>query len=63
MIDNSTKDKLENENPHFGNTLLCAVIDWDDITQRLNKSGSEPITGDPNKMDFATYKKWRQQNE
>ena len=37
MIDNSTKDKLENENPHFGNTLLCAVIDWDDITQRLNK--------------------------
>ena len=37
MIDNSTKDKLENENPHFGNTLLCAVIDWDDITQRLNE--------------------------
>ena len=37
MIDNSTKDKLENESPHFGNTLLYAVIDWDDITQRLNK--------------------------
>ena len=25
MIDNSTKDKLENETPHFGNTLLGAV--------------------------------------
>lgn len=25
MIDNSTKDKLENENPHFGNTVLGAV--------------------------------------
>ena len=24
---------------------------------------SEPITGDPNKMDFATYKKWRAQNQ
>ena len=24
MIDNSTKDKLENETPHFGNTLLPA---------------------------------------
>lgn len=23
----------------------------------------EPITGDPNKMDFATYKKWREQNK
>ena len=23
---------------------------------------TEPITGDPNKMDFATYKKWREQN-
>ena len=22
-----------------------------------------PITGDPNKMDFATYKKWREQNQ
>ena len=27
MIDNSTKDKLENETPHFGNTLLYAVAD------------------------------------
>ena len=26
-------------------------------------SKSEPITGDPNKMDFATYKKWREQNQ
>ena len=25
MIDNSTKDKLENETTHFGNTLLGAV--------------------------------------
>ena len=25
MIDNSTKDKLEHETPHFGNTLLGAV--------------------------------------
>ena len=25
MIDNSTKDKLENATPHFGNTLLGAV--------------------------------------
>ena len=25
MIDNSTKDKLDNETPHFGNTLLGAV--------------------------------------
>ena len=25
MIDNSTNDKLENETPHFGNTLLGAV--------------------------------------
>lgn len=27
MIDNSTKDKLENETPYFGNTLLYAVAD------------------------------------
>ena len=24
---------------------------------------TEPITGDPNKMDYATYKKWREQNQ
>lgn len=24
---------------------------------------TEPITGDPNKMDFVTYKKWREQNQ
>lgn len=24
---------------------------------------TEPVTGDPNKMDFATYKKWREQNQ
>lgn len=28
-----------------------------------NHQGSEPITGDPNKMDYATYKKWREQNQ
>ena len=26
MIDCSTKDKLKDENPHFGNTLLCAAF-------------------------------------
>lgn len=26
-------------------------------------ANTEPITGDPNKMDFATYKKWREQNQ
>ena len=26
MINNSTKDKLENETLHFGNTLLGAVL-------------------------------------
>lgn len=25
--------------------------------------GSEPITGDPNKMDYETYKAWRKQNK
>ena len=28
MIDNSTKDKLKNETPHFGNTLLPAAALW-----------------------------------
>lgn len=27
------------------------------------QQGTEPITGDPNKMDFDTYKKWRAQNK
>ena len=32
------------------------------FTQPLNKVGKpEPVSGDPNKMDFATYKKWREQ--
>lgn len=26
-------------------------------------ANTEPVTGDPNKMDFATYKKWREQNQ
>lgn len=33
----STEDKLENVIPTFGNTVLCAVIYWSDITQKLNK--------------------------
>lgn len=28
-----------------------------------DQNQSEPVTGDPNKMDFATYKKWRAQNQ
>lgn len=28
-----------------------------------NDKKSEPVTGDPNKMDFDTYKKWREQNK
>lgn len=27
------------------------------------KGGDEPITGDPNTMDFDTYRKWRKQQE
>lgn len=38
MIDNSTKDKLENETPHFGNTLLCAGA--------VSKDGISLIHGD-----------------
>lgn len=33
------------------------------FTEQMGGSGSETITGDPNKMDFATYKKWREQNQ
>lgn len=33
------------------------------FTGQMGESGSETITGDPNKMDFATYKKWREQNQ
>lgn len=33
------------------------------FTEQTSVSGNtEPITGDPNKMDFATYKQWRNQN-
>lgn len=28
-----------------------------------SEKGEEPISGDPNAMDFATYKKWRSQNK
>jgi len=38
MIDNSTKDKLENETPHFGNTMLCAGA--------VSKDGISLIHGD-----------------
>lgn len=30
--------------------------------QTSGSENTEPITGDPNKMDFATYKQWRNQN-
>lgn len=35
------------------------------FTDVMNKDQNhqEPVTGDPNKMDFATYKKWRTQNQ
>lgn len=35
------------------------------FTEPMNKdqNQTEPVTGDPNKMDFATYKKWRAQNQ
>ena len=33
------------------------------FTDQMGGSGSKAITGDPNKMDFATYKKWREQNQ
>lgn len=35
------------------------------FTDVMNKDQNhqEPVTGDPNKMDFATYKKWREQNQ
>lgn len=35
------------------------------FTEPMNKDQNrqEPVTGDPNKMDFATYKKWRTQNQ
>lgn len=33
------------------------------FTEQTSVSGNtEPITGDPNKMDFVTYKQWRNQN-
>lgn len=31
-------------------------------TPQGSGSGAETITGDPNKMDYETYKKWREQN-
>lgn len=34
------------------------------FTSPMGTGGNtEPITGDPNKMDFATYKKWREKNQ
>lgn len=35
------------------------------FTDTMNKDQNhqEPVTGDPNKMDFATYKQWRAQNQ
>lgn len=36
-MNKSAKDKLDNKSQHFGNPLLCAVINWGEITQKLNK--------------------------
>lgn len=33
------------------------------FTSQMGAGGTQQITGDPNKMDFATYKKWREQNQ
>ena len=43
------QQNLEENKPYFSNPL--------------NNSSVEPVSGDPNKMDFATYKKWREQNK
>ena len=32
------------------------------FTSQMGAGGTQQITGDPGKMDFATYKKWREQN-
>ena len=37
MIVESTNVQNMHLSPPFGNTLLCAVISWSDITQKLNK--------------------------
>ena len=67
MIDNSTKDKLENETPHFGNTLLGAVpflneivnMDWKEaIKQVSDKSIDLVVTDPPYGMKFqSNYRK------
>lgn len=51
----------------------CAFVDEQEQQSEQNQATftapmgagtkTEPITGDPNKMDFATYKKWREQNQ
>ena len=34
------------------------------FTNSLNRSGgSNSVSGDPNKMDYDTYKKWRSENQ
>lgn len=33
------------------------------FTSQMGEGGNQQVTGDPNKMDFATYKKWREQNK
>ena len=44
MIDNSTKDKLENEPPHFGNTLLAAVA-YDTVHYKRKKINKKTFEG------------------
>lgn len=33
------------------------------FTDQMGSGSSEAVTGDPNKMDFDTYKRWRSQNK
>ena len=58
MIDNSTKDKLENETPHFGNTLLGAVffksIDYKII---INKCDNAHLIPTELRNDFIDWVK------
>lgn len=55
MNDNSTKDKLENENPHFGKTLLDAVpflneivnMDWKEAIKQVSDKSIDLVVTDP----------------
>ena len=55
MMNNSTKDKLENETPHFGNTLLGAVpflneivnMDWNEAIKQVSDKSIDLVVTDP----------------